>query len=43
MQIAEKAMRIAAESCIYTNSNFVVESIALNPPAPPPPTPGRSP
>eukprot|EP00967_Tisochrysis_lutea_P124829 scaffold209102_cov21-Tisochrysis_lutea.AAC.1 len=25
--IAEKAMRIAAESCVYTNANFMVEVI----------------
>lgn len=27
LKIAEKAMKIAADKCIYTNSNFVIEKI----------------
>lgn len=29
MQVAEKAMTIAAEMCVYTNSNFVKDSIGF--------------
>ena len=36
MEIAERAMAIAAEMCVYTNSNFVKDEIACAEPPPPP-------
>lgn len=30
LAIAKKAMNIAADTCVYTNHNFIIESIGLN-------------
>jgi len=42
MAIAEKAMRIAADMCVYTNNNFVRDSLDARAPADAP-APHRSP
>ena len=30
MTVAKKAMNIAADTCVYTNHNFIIESIGPN-------------
>ena len=30
LAIAKKAMNIAADTCVYTNHNFIIESIGPN-------------
>jgi ATP-dependent HslUV protease subunit HslV len=41
--IAEKSLRIAAEICIYTNSNLLIEELAAAPAAAEPPPSGKTP
>jgi ATP-dependent HslUV protease subunit HslV len=41
--IAEKSLRIAAEICIYTNSNLLIEELAAAPAAAEPPPSGPAP